>query len=94
MEDAATAEISRAQVWQWNKHQCKTSDGKIIDPMYVKKIVKEEMAQIKEEVGENKFEKGNYERATQMFEEMLLANQFEDFLTIPAYNEIIRSETR
>ena len=40
MEDAATAEISRAQVWQWNKHQCKTIDGKTIDPIYVKKIVK------------------------------------------------------
>ena len=94
MEDAATAEISRAQVWQWNKHQCKTSDGKIIDPMYVKKIVKEEMVKIKEEFGENKFEKSNYERAAQMFEEMSLANQFEDFLTIPAYKEIIRLETR
>jgi malate synthase len=94
MEDAATAEISRAQVWQWNKHQCKTIDGKTIDPMYVKKIVKEEMAEIKEEVGENKFEKGNYERAAQMFQDMSIANQFEDFLTIPAYNEIIRSETR
>ncbi len=94
MEDAATAEISRAQVWQWNKHQCKTIDGKTIDPIYVKKIVKEEMVQIKKEVGEQKFEKGNYERAAKMFEEMSIANQFEDFLTVPAYNEIIRSEAR
>jgi malate synthase len=62
--------------------------------MYIKKIVKEEMAEIKKEVGENKFEKGNYERAAQMFQDMSIANQFEDFLTIPAYNEIIRSETR
>jgi malate synthase len=94
MEDAATAEISRAQVWQWNKHQCKTIDGKTIDSIYVKKIVKEEMVQIKKEVGEYKFEKGNYERAAKMFEEMSIANKFEDFLTIPAYKEIIRSEAR
>jgi malate synthase len=94
MEDAATAEISRAQVWQWNKHQCKTIDGKTIDPIYVKKIVKEEMVQIKKEVGEHKFEKDNYERAAKMFEEMSIANQFEDFLTVPAYNEIIKSEAR
>jgi malate synthase len=94
MEDAATAEISRAQVWQWNRHQCKTIDGKTIDPTYVKNIVKEEMVQIKKEVGEQKFEKGNYERAAKMFEEMSIANQFEDFLTVPAYNEIIRSEAR
>ena len=94
MEDAATAEISRAQVWQWNKHQCKTVDGKTIDPAYVKNIVKEEMVQIKKEVGEQKFEKGNYERAAKMFEEMSIANQFEDFLTVPAYNEIVRSEAK
>ena len=94
MEDAATAEISRAQVWQWNKHQCKTADGKTIDPEYVKKIVKEEMIQIKKEIGEQKFAKGNYDRASKMFEEMSIANQFEDFLTIPAYNEIVRSEAK
>jgi malate synthase len=52
------------------------------------------MAQIKKEVGEQKFEKGNYERAAKMFEEMSIANQFEDFLTVPAYNEIVRSEAR
>ena len=94
MEDAATAEISRAQVWQWNRHQCKTIGGKTIDPAYVKNIVKEEMAQNKKEVGEQKFEKGNYERAAKMFEEMSIANQFEDFLTVPAYNEIVRLEAR
>jgi len=94
MEDAATAEISRAQVWQWNKHQCKTADGKTIDPEYVKKIVKEEMMQIKKEVGEQKFAKGNFDRASKMFEEMSVANQFEDFLTVPAYNEIVRSESK
>ena len=52
------------------------------------------MVQIKKEVGEQKFEKGNYERAAKMFEEMSIANQFEDFLTVPAYNEIVRSEAK
>ena len=52
------------------------------------------MAQIKKEVGENKFEKGNYKRAAQMFQDMSIANQFEDFLTVPAYNEIVRLEAR
>ena len=69
---------------------------KIIEKIPVEKlnIVKEEMVQIKKEVGEQKFEKGNYERAAKMFEEMSIANQFEDFLTVPAYNEIVKSEAR
>ncbi len=92
MEDAATAEISRAQVWQWNKHQCTTVDGKKIEPAYVKQIVKEEMVKIKNEVGEQRYVKGNYDKAAKMFEEMSVAREFEDFLTVPAYNEIIRAE--
>ena len=52
------------------------------------------MIQIKKEIGEQKFAKGNYDRASKMFEEMSIANQFEDFLTIPAYNEIVRSEAK
>jgi len=93
MEDAATAEISRAQVWQWNKHHCKTNSGKVIDPSYVKTIIKEEMEKIKKNLGAEKYTKGNYDKASKMFEEMSLANDFEDFLTIPAYKEVVQSET-
>ena len=74
--------------------QANVKYGMVIDFGDLKKIVKEEMVQIKKEVGEQKFEKGNYEQAAKMFEEMSIANQFEDFLTVPAYNEIIRSEAR
>ncbi|WP_276496416.1 malate synthase A [Pontibacter litorisediminis] len=89
MEDAATAEISRAQVWQWLHHpHTKTDDGVEITEERVLQLIQEETANIKEEVGLVTFKNCHYEKAAQLFSELVLTNCFVDFLTLPAYKYI------
>jgi malate synthase len=88
MEDAATAEISRAQVWQWVKHGSKLSDGRAIDAALVKQTVQEELAKLKGAVGDNRYKAGRYADASQLFEKLVLAPSFEEFLTLPAYDMV------
>jgi len=89
MEDAATAEISRAQVWQWVHHpDGKLEDGRKIEMDMVHRITVEEMAGIKQEVGQNQFSQIKYEPAAQMFEEIIANPEFEEFLTLKAYAHI------
>ena len=88
MEDAATAEISRAQVWQWAKHGAKLEDGRPVTPELVKATIAEELAKMKERVGAERFAKGKYETAAQLFEKMMLSGEFNEFLTLPAYQFI------
>lgn len=88
MEDAATAEISRAQVWQWLKHRVKTDDGQEISIHYYQEIYTEEVAKIKKEVGEERFENENYKKAAEIFNELVLQKEFSEFLTINAYREL------
>jgi len=85
MEDAATAEISRAQVWQWAKHGAKLVDGRPVTPELVKTTIGEELAKMKDRAGAERFAKGKYETAAQLFEKMMLSGEFNDFLTLPAY---------
>ena len=85
MEDAATAEISRTQVWQWLKNQAKLNDGRILTPEIVLEFEKEELENIKKYVGENRFEKGKFDLATKLFNELVSDENFEDFLTLKAY---------
>jgi malate synthase len=85
MEDAATAEISRAQVWQWAKHGAKLEDGRPVTAELVKATIAEEMAKMKDRVGAERFAKGKYETAARLFEKMMLSGEFNDFLTLPAY---------
>ena len=85
MEDAATAEISRAQIWQWINHNAKTVDGKEITIQYYKKLFEEEIQNIKNIVGEEKYNKGKYKEASKMFNEMSTSKNFEEFLTLPSY---------
>jgi malate synthase A len=85
MEDAATAEISRAQVWQWLHHKV-TVDGKIIDADAFAKIVGEEMQRIRGEVGDARFSGGRFPEARDLFVRMSTLPKFEDFLTVPAYD--------
>ena len=85
MEDAATAEISRTQVWQWLKNQAKLNDGRILTPEIVLEFEKEELENIKKYVGENRFEKGKFDLATKLFNELVFDENFEDFLTLKAY---------
>ncbi|KAJ0104573.1 hypothetical protein Patl1_18254 [Pistacia atlantica] len=93
MEDAATAEISRVQNWQWLKYEAEL-DG---DGLGVKvsrdlfgRIVEEEMARIEREVGKEKFRKGTYKEACKMFTRQCKAATLDDFLTLDAYNHIVR----
>ena len=78
MEDAATAEISRSQIWQWVKH------GKF-DRDHVRKVLDEEMEKIRAEVGEETWEKGRPDETREIFERVSLGDEFPDFLTLPAY---------
>ncbi|MCL2726390.1 MAG: malate synthase A [Polyangiaceae bacterium] len=89
MEDAATAEISRAQVWQWIKHQAPLDDGSTVSPERFKKTVAEEMTRLESEVGD-RFNNGKFEEARAMFERLSLAPRFEEFLTIPAYEVVTK----
>ncbi|MCK6579898.1 MAG: malate synthase A [Anaerolineae bacterium] len=88
MEDAATAEISRSQVWQWLHHSARLEDGRIVDPMLFGTILEEEMESIREEVGAGRFEGGHYAEAAHLFDEMIRRDKFTEFLTLPAYTHL------
>ena len=94
MEDAATAEISRAQVWQWVKHQAKLDDGSSVSPDRFRTIVAEEMDRVRGEIGDAKFAEPSrkFQEARALFERLSLAPRFEEFLTVPAY-EIVTSSS-
>jgi malate synthase len=85
MEDAATAEISRAQVWQWIRHGAKLEDGRKIDAALCRAVLDEELAKLRETVGEEAYRRGRYEDAAKLFRELIEAPTFTEFLTIPAY---------
>jgi malate synthase len=85
MEDAATAEISRTQVWQWVRHGARLSDGRTVDAALVQRSIPQQLEKIRGLVGPARFESGNYKRAASLFEEMSLSDSFSDFLTVPAY---------
>tara|TARA_Y100000590_G_scaffold462483_1_gene626703 strand:- start:646 stop:2247 length:1602 start_codon:yes stop_codon:yes gene_type:complete len=85
MEDAATAEISRAQIWQWLHHKSKTIDGKEITLEYYNKILNEELEKIKKIIGIDNYNLGKYKDAVEIFDNMSTSDKFEDFLTLPAY---------
>lgn len=88
MEDAATAEISRAQVWQWVKHAAKLDDGQPITKDLVKQILADELEKIKTSVGEENFSAGKYSLAGEIFQKIATNDEFVDFLTLPAYEFI------
>ncbi len=88
MEDAATAEISRAQVWQWIFHGAALQDGSVVTRERVASIVDEELARIRQEIGAERFDAGRFSRAKELFFRVATAPEFEDFLTLPAYAEL------
>ncbi len=89
MEDAATAEISRTQVWQWIHHpKGALEDGRNIDLDLVRGFTTEELARRRQEVGEARFDNGKFDDAAQLFDALVSANELEEFLTIPAYERI------
>jgi malate synthase len=88
MEDAATAEISRAQVWQWIHHGVTTREGMPITRERVRDLVRDEMVHIRERVGNEQFASGAFDQAARLFESLALGEEFEDFLTLAAYEHI------
>ena len=85
MEDAATAEISRSQLWQWLQHRATLSDGRTMTEALFRQLLDEEMQVVRREVGDERFEGGKFELAQYLFTEMVLAPDFTEFLTLPAY---------
>lgn len=91
MEDAATAEISRAQVWQWVRYpKGILSDGRKVTIELVEQLLKEELQKIESQIGKEAFISGNVQRAAEIFEELTKQDSFAEFLTIPAYEELIK----
>ena len=88
MEDAATAEISRSQVWQWVRNGSRLDDGRAIDRDLVRRIEDDELAKLRETYGEELYGKGRFEEARRVFDQVALADQFVEFLTLPAYDLI------
>ena len=88
MEDAATAEISRAQVWQWIHHRATLEGGPVVTAELFKKVLAEEMAALRTELGEPRFTSGRFDEAVSLFEQLSTADAFEDFLTLPAYEAL------
>lgn len=89
MEDAATAEISRAQIWQWIHHdEGKLSDGRKVTIELYYKIAEEELEKIREMVGEKKFIEGKYLLAVEILNRLTENEKFEEFLTLIAYENI------
>jgi malate synthase len=85
MEDAATAEISRTQVWQWRRHGARLDDGRIVDDTMVQLTLADELAKIRAEIGADAFEQSRFRDAARLFESLILAEQLPEWLTVPAY---------
>lgn len=85
MEDAATAEISRSQVWQWIKYNAKLEDGRTITYNLYKELLPQELEKIKEYVGAEAYKNGKFDEAIALFDKLISSEDFEEFLTLPAY---------
>jgi malate synthase len=85
MEDAATAEISRTQLWQWRKTETRLDSGELVDAALISDAVKAQLEVWRGEVGDNFFAAGKYREAAEIFETLVLADELAPFLTSPAY---------
>jgi malate synthase len=88
MEDAATAEICRAQVWQWIRHGARLKDGRVVTPQLVRAIIAEELGKLRAHLGGARFEPGKFDLAAELFERMTTGAEFPEFMTLIAYEQI------
>ncbi|OHX65767.1 malate synthase A [Flammeovirga pacifica] len=88
MEDAATAEISRSQVWQWIKNKAITAEGKEINEVLYHQVIDEVMHSFKELLGDERFHQSKLSEAKVIFDKLVLTDEFVEFLTLPAYQQI------
>ena len=85
MEDAATAEISRSQLWQWLKYGATLADGQTVDRALFDRCLAEEMEKVRLEVGEDTYDAGRFDEAIALFRDLSTADALSSFLTLPAY---------
>jgi malate synthase len=85
MEDAATAEISRTQVWQWIQRRSRLDDGRTVTYDMVSKMIPEELDKIREYMGQERYERGRFAKASELFDQLVRSRDFAEFLTLPAY---------
>ncbi len=88
MEDAATAEISRAQLWQWTRHGTQLEDGNAVTLELVREEAQSVLAEIRREAGEQAFGTGHFSRAAEHLDRLTANHEFEPFLTLNAYEDI------
>jgi malate synthase len=88
MEDAATAEISRAQLWQWIHQKAKLNDGRVITIELCLKTIDEELAKIQQAQGDAQFRAGRYSQAAGILRDLIQSPKFIEFLTLPAYDRL------
>ena len=91
MEDAATAEISRTQVWQWVRHESRLDDGRAIDARLFNTVLAEETDALRTAAGPERTAAGQYDTAADLFRKMVEAGTCPEFLTLPAYDFIFES---
>ena len=92
MEDTATAEICRAQLWQWVHNKARLEDGRRVTLRHVRHDLKQELAALKAEVGPEMYGTGHYELAAQLFDLMISSEEFREFLTLVAYPHLLKLE--
>lgn len=92
MEDAATAEISRTSIWQWIQHKQKLSNGKLVTKDLFKEMLVEELANVKLEVGPDRFTRGSYTQAAVLLEQITTSDELVDFLTLPGYEILTQAD--
>ncbi|MCL4163402.1 UNVERIFIED_CONTAM: hypothetical protein GTU68_041331, partial [Idotea baltica] len=88
MEDAATAEISRTQVWQWLKNEVKLDDGRKFNLELYLELFNDEVEKIITEFGEENIKNSKFKLAINLFNKLVISEKFEEFLTLPAYQFI------
>jgi len=92
MEDAATAEISRTQVWQWIKHKAKLNEKTILTKELYEEFLSEEIIKIMNSVEPDNFQRGKYVEATKLFFDLTISDELTNFLTLPAYEYLFLGE--
>jgi malate synthase len=88
MEDAATAEISRASIWQWIKHGVVLKGGRLMTADFFRIALEEEKAVVRRELGEARWTSGRFAEAAQLLETLCLEEDFSEFLTLGAYQRL------
>ena len=88
MEDTATAEISRSQVWQWVRHGARLPDGREVTAELVRELEREELDKLRSTLGEEAYEGGRFGEAADLFEQVALDDELVEFLTLPAIERL------